>query len=292
MLSDDPLYYFDSDPETDIGSKPQTGSSMIKESGYDSSLLDIESDFGGAKPVTDTPFNSFDETESGEITASYDDGFNQSEVVEIVNDQIQSDFGEYLQEDAKSMDLNTVEIKPGTEFDDNSQYGYYDWSNSGKLVVNQDAGGTVETLIHEGLHMATDNGDEIKPDGEVIHHLGIEEVSLDPDSGEIQVVNNLGLNEGITEMFTRQSAENMGIDDISIAYPDEVEVAELLSNLVGEDAVKEAYFSSDVEGLRTSVDSKLGQGAFDTINIFIDNGAPYAAITIIENGMLVEKEDK
>lgn len=189
------------------------------------------------------------------------------------------------------MDLNTVEIKPGTEFDDNSQYGYYDWYSSGKLVVNQDAGGTVETLVHEGLHMVTDNGDETKPDGELIHHLGVEEVSLDPDSGEIQAVNNLGLNEGITEMFTRQSAKNMGVDDISIAYPAEVEVAESLSNLAGKDVVKEAYFTNDVEGLRTSVDSKLGQGAFDTINIFMDYSTPYSAVTIIENGMPTDQED-
>jgi hypothetical protein len=84
----------------------------------------------------------------------------------------------------------------------------------------------------------------------------------------------------------------MGVDDISIAYPTEVAVAESLSNLVGEDLVKEAYFNSDVEGLRASVDSKLGQGAFDTINICMDYGAPYAAMTIIENGMPADQEEK
>lgn len=292
MVSDSSIFCADEDPETDTRSNPQSGSveggALINKKGFDNGLLDIDSDFLYEKPTTDESLNAFDETEPGEAAADYDESFTQSEIVKMVNDQIQDDFGEYLQEDAKSMDLNTVEIKPGIEFDNNAQYGYYDWYNSGKLVVNQDAGGTVETLVHEGLHMATDNGDEMRPDGELIHHLGIEEVALDLDSGDIKAVSNMNLNEGITEMFTRQSVKNMGVDDISIAYPDEVEIAEFLSDLVGENVIKDAYFSSDVEGLRTSVDSELGQGAFDTINIFMDYGAPYAAMMIIEDGMPAE----
>ena len=82
----------------------------------------------------------------------------------------------------------------------------------------------------------------------------------------------------------------MGIDDISLAYPAEVGIAKSLSKLVGEDVVKNAYFNSDVDDLRLKVDSNLGQGAFDAINIFMDYGAPDAAETIVEYGMPARQE--
>ena len=50
-------------------------------------------------------------------STDHDARFNQSEIVDMVNEQIQVDYGNYLRQDAKEMDNGTVEIKPGTEFE-------------------------------------------------------------------------------------------------------------------------------------------------------------------------------
>ena len=288
MISDLTRYDFEFNEQSGSDNQPPLGELPSMSDNNNEGVSgnpDISPDFDQIQAIDDLEIGDYSHIEYAGPVSNYSEDFDSSEAISIVNNQILSDYGDYLGENAKLMDVSTVEIKPGTEFEDNSTYGYYDWANTGKLVVNQDAGGTLETLVHEGLHMAADNGADMNPDGELVYHLGIEEVALDQNTGGVLAINHIGLNEGITELFTRQTAENLGVDDISIAYPDEVEVAQALGDVVGMDALKAAYFNSDVDGLRESVDSNLGEGAFDTINALMDGGVPYAAMMIIQDGM-------
>lgn len=207
---------------------------------------------------------------------------DQIDLVNSVNEQLNQEFSDHLPEGVKQFDLDNVEFKPGTEFKE-GEYGYYD-PDTGTIVINQDTDGATETLIHEGIHMQSDNGDMVDDVGEIVHQGGIEVDHIDPETGEVSIENR-PLNEGITEMLTRDCADDMGIAEITPAYVDGIEVAKALADTVGIEVVKEAYFQSDIDGLCTAVDSQLGEGALDEINTRLEFGDKNGALDIIHNGM-------
>lgn len=202
-----------------------------------------------------------------------------------VNDQIQKDFSEFLPESTKPIDFGQVEIRPAEEFRP-GVYGTYD-PDTGKLMINEDAGGATETIIHEALHMQSDKGETITDNGHTFHIVGIEEVTVDPSSGE-KFPGNVLLNEGITEMLTIKTAENMGMTDISPAYQDQVEVAEALADEVGLDTIQHAYLNANPEELRAAVDAKFGEGSYNEINTRLNLGDIDGAIALIRSGTMKE----
>jgi uncharacterized Zn-binding protein involved in type VI secretion len=83
------------------------------------------------------------------------------------------------------------------------------------------------------------------------------------------------LNEGTTEYFTQKETAGRGIDRSNI-YTDEVGAVNKLAGVVGDDAIEKAYFEGDVDGLKNSVDKKLGEGRWDAYKTAMAN-EDYAA---------------
>lgn len=95
-------------------------------------------------------------------------------------------------------------------------------------VSTEDMAGVPETVVHERLHQLAD------PQAERI--LGTK------------------LCEGITEdLAIETSGQEPGIDD-PVAYPEGRASAHVLRNMVGDDAVEEAYFQRETTKLRERLD--------------------------------------
>ncbi len=204
-------------------------------------------------------------------------------LVDKINNQLKLNFKDILPENKVPIELSKIEFKPSTEFR-RGVHGYYDPKN-GKLSINNESVGIQETIIHEGLHSISDNGKKVGLDGQTIRQVGLQVDYLSEYSDRVTSTKYRMLNEGITEMFTCDVANKMGLNDISKAYADEVRVAKALTEAIGKDTVKKSYFMSDFDGLRNKVDTLLGDGAFELINNALEFDNIEVALKIIENGV-------
>lgn len=218
---------------------------------------------------------SSEKSESTSLTTS------QQKTLESVNAQLEKDYGA-IKREMKTLTPENVTFQPGTEFKQDT-YGGYDPLTK-KIEVNQDMPGHTETLLHEGLHMNSDNGKFFDAKGGIYQQSGIEQVDLD-QQGHVLAIRHRALNEGITEHFTQKSASHMGMTNISSAYPYETPIAKELSNQVGEPTLQNAYFAGDTAGLEQAVDNKLGIGAFQEISMRLDAGDYAGAKNIVTFGM-------
>lgn len=69
-------------------------------------------------------------------------------------------------------------------------------------------------------------------------------------------------NEGLTEYFTRQTVAKEKLTERD-NYQDQFDEISALANIVGDSAMREAYFSGNVEGVKNSLDRSASPGAFD-----------------------------
>ena len=74
-----------------------------------------------------------------------------------------------------------------------------------------------------------------------------------------------GLEEGVTEWLARDATGDPHFADQPRVYPREVRIVDMLEALVGEQALKRAYFQGDSQELRRRVSGQLGEGALAKI---------------------------
>lgn len=115
--------------------------------------------------------------------------------------------------------------------------------------------GNAGTVIHEALH-TYNNGNDISNA-------------------------SVGLSEGMTEYFTIQVLETLPdgeavIGERATTYADVTGVVGVLVDLIGEDAVADAYFNDDLEGLEDAYIDATGRDSddFDDFLEAIDEGYP------------------
>jgi hypothetical protein len=184
------------------------------------------------------------------------------------------------------------EFKPASFFEDLKKKlgtndiiaGYYD-SKTGKILMNIEAPGVKDSMVHEGLHLLTNNGLVDDGAGQLLRKVGLEIQHVDPKTLDAFKVVNRPLNEGITEMITRDLATGIGFSPTSLAYPRDLQVARKLAEKFGPDVIADAYFKSDIEGLTRIIDQQLGEGAFKTINELMDQKHFSRVMSIILAGM-------
>jgi len=104
----------------------------------------------------------------------------------------------------------------------------------------------IEVIMHEILHYCTlEIGNSAKPDGKNYEKIaGV-------------------LNEGLGEYFAQQACRSNGITSVFTAYQDDIEMIFLLKQIVGESALRKAYFSGDFGSIEEKFDAILGKNSFE-----------------------------
>ena len=160
-----------------------------------------------------------------------------------------ADFGKAGDLSEKINIASTAECKKeyelsGKPYDDNI-LGFYN-PNSEQIFIDAERNNVpadvMATVEHEMLHKASNGG-----------MYG----SITSMTGE-KVYNKdlcIGLDEGVTEMLAIDDMKDMGFEYQSNAYNNEVYAARLLSDAMGEDVIKQAYFGNNPEMLRIQFES-------------------------------------
>jgi hypothetical protein len=116
------------------------------------------------------------------------------------------------------------------------------------------AGGIEHTLLHETLHYAQ----SLSNQGSTLYE-------------------NKGLHEGITEYLAAKTMHQKGhtVSDHSQTYPLEVRIAQALSYIVGEQELRNAYFTDDFSKIKAAVNRLGGFGIWEKIMDPISKPANY-----------------
>lgn len=117
------------------------------------------------------------------------------------------------------------------------------------------------TITHETIHKMSKHT-EINENGE-----SVEVVGLKTSKG----YHNVGMNEGVTQMYAIRDTEKLSPDYENSSYINEVEIIGYYESIVGETELNNAYFHDGVGALREDFDSHMGVGTFDKLCEKIDN---------------------
>jgi hypothetical protein len=188
---------------------------------------------------------------------------SQRMLVEDVDQRLHKDYGEFIPPEQH--------LRDKVHFQDNAEFrkqlverdptkhpdavlGYYDPSD-GQIYINNDRPDKYRTVLHEGLHS---------------YAVGVEQ--------------SLGerMNDGMTEYFTEQSAQ---LNLFKSGYEQDKEIVSMLSNRVGDETLKRAYFTGDIRPLEQAVDGQLGSGALNRISNLVEEGKYDTAKVIIQRGI-------
>lgn len=192
--------------------------------------------------------------------------------------------GNYMSEADRTRVLNGADSIRAVERGINSAVtgGYnFDFSKGKSsievAVINQEQ--LERTTKHETNHFASAHRETQVPDPNrdgymVFQTVGTRQTSwfhsnlTEQDSGP--ETKGHGLNEALTTMYTNQQfaeldkdkAEAMAREDV---YSHALELCIQFENIVGEDALKEAYYGGDIKGLEAKVDSLAGEKEFEAL---------------------------
>lgn len=124
-------------------------------------------------------------------------------------------------------------------------YGYYD-QKSDTIKVNMDANATVgdilATVDHEATHLLSQ-----------LHKNRVGGVK-NPDI----LYGNVGMNEGITEMYSIKNMQSINPEYKSDSYVDEVEVMKEFEKICGEKNLLYAYMHNDLSYIREDMNQCIG----------------------------------
>lgn len=192
--------------------------------------------------------------------------------------------GNYMSEADKTRVLNGADSIRAVEpsFNSGMTGGYYFDFSKGKssievAVINQEQ--LERTTKHETNHFASAHREtqvfDPNRDGYMVYQtLGTRQTSwfhsnlTEQNSGH--VTKGMGLNEALTTMYTNQQfaeldkdkAEALAREDV---YAHALELCIQFENIVGENALKEAYYGGDIQGLEAKVDSLAGEKEFEAL---------------------------
>lgn len=128
--------------------------------------------------------------------------------------------------------------------------GYYSPS-SDTIRINMDGNATVgdilATIDHEAMHLLSKHS---KSQGGVLNSN--------------IVYNNVGMNEGITEMLSIKNMQSINPDYVSNSYRDEVEIMRQFESVCGEKQLLDAYMKNDTSQIASEFNRLMGnQKAFE-----------------------------
>lgn len=136
--------------------------------------------------------------------------------------------------------------------------GYYTPA-SDTIRINLDGNATVGDLLatidHETMHLISKANRHVE--GGVLN-------------SDI-LFGNVGMNEGLTEMYSIKNMQSVNPDYISHSYTDEVEIMRKFEAICGADKLMDAYMSNDLSQIRDDVNACIGnRKAFEKLCNDID----------------------
>lgn len=122
--------------------------------------------------------------------------------------------------------------------------GYYSPS-SDTIKINMDGnamvGDILATIDHEAMHLLSKHS---KTQGGVLNSN--------------IVYNNVGMNEGITEMLSIKNMQSINPDYVSNSYNDEVEIMKQFEGICGEKVLLDAYLKNDITAIASEFNKLMG----------------------------------
>lgn len=136
-----------------------------------------------------------------------------------------------------------------TEYGDNYEPNMLGFSDGDYAYVDSESGYQYPTAIHENIHVLSSN-----------NNSGHDKNGISIDGADI------GMNEAITEMYTKRA---MGDEYHQEGYSDYDENAahmEELECVFGEEIIKVSYFHNQPELLSEKYDAVMGEGAWKELS--------------------------
>ena len=194
--------------------------------------------------------------------------------------------GAYISEqDHARIEAGITSIKAMDNLGHGKTGGYhFDSKNSSIRVASLNETQRERSTIHETHHFASHNREIIVPmpdkGGYMVHNtVGTRQSSwfhstrTGENSGYSE--RGRGLNEGITTMLTNRQLTEISTEKGKEAeqqqiYGHAVDLTASLEDIVGENALKDAYFGGNMQGLETKVDSLVGPNEFGHLRDCLD----------------------
>ena len=175
---------------------------------------------------------------------------------------IERDYGDALPSDKRGAGLGQASTKV---LDDDAFRKVYEdaFGDDGEYEITNAFADPAKGEVY--IHEERDNG------GTALHET-LHMYSHDNFRGGL----SRAMNEATTEYLTQKETAGRGIDRSEI-YPEERAAISELADLVGDDAIEQAYFGGDVDQLKAAVDEQAGDGAWDNFADAVGRGELDAA---------------
>ena len=198
----------------------------------------------------------------------------KQELIDISVEAVLAKYGGELSDNRIEKIRNSIEfVGPDTiardtgVADPSNILGYYS-SDSDKIKINISPGGSsgdavniAATIDHECLHMISQNTNH---KGKAVGYItGLKDRNCEKG--------NVGMNEGVTELYSIRNVHSYAPEYTSEAYVDEVEIMEAFEEACGKELMCKAYINHDVELLRNDFDGVMGSGSFSSFCNQMDN---------------------
>lgn len=176
---------------------------------------------------------------------------------------------EEIKQKIKFIDKATV-IKELFVSEDEADY-YLGWysSSTDDIKINVSAenniGSLLATLDHEAMHMATQRKDGTYITGVKTNTIGIH-------------YRNVGMNEGLTEMYSIRNIQELYPDYVSNSYTENVKLMKRFESVFGKKELRDAYLTNNFESIRNDYENYMGKGSFvDFCNLMDSMHNDYSA---------------
>lgn len=170
---------------------------------------------------------------------------NEQHETRIGYDSLKDVLTKYLNDTGRNVDGEKYDVYEENQGNVSVAYGYYD-QKSDTIKVNMDANATVgdilATVDHEATHLLSQ-----------LHKNRVGGVK-NPDI----LYGNVGMNEGITEMYSIKNMQSINPEYKSDSYVDEVEVMKEFEKICGEKNLLYAYMHNDLSYIREDMNQCIG----------------------------------
>ena len=185
----------------------------------------------------------------------------RQELVNITVDNLKKIYGDRIPEERYEKVRSSVRFLNGNEMVSNgyiksNQVYSVLGSYSGRrddITINMSADNDVKsiltTLDHESMHMVT-----AKLEGPYTTGLKINDVNI---PGK-----NVGMNEGLTEMYSIRNVRELNPGYVSHSYTNNVRIMQKFESVIGADTIRNAYITNDFDTVKKAYEGRYGEGSF------------------------------
>ena len=270
------------------GSHTPTGGETGQEGGWTGELQGAGSREGVTASRTETGSRELEAPESQELAEARELAEAQKQIEQVHKDTLTAVLekdGVYISPaDHKRIEAGVTSIQAVLEMGPGKTGVYrFDGTKSTIEVRSVNEAQRERTAIHETLHFASHNREVIVPMPEkngymVYHTVGTRQSSWfhSFDHGNMNFSERgRGLNEGVTTVLTNERLQELSPEKAAEAerqqiYSHAADLTAELKSIVGDSAVKEAYFGGKNQELAEKVNQLGGEKAFERLSSCLD----------------------